>query len=320
MSKVSPRLPEGEIEEVRERMPYGNVAQGDGAEASVRTTRARGDLDRRRSGFHGEVVEALQQGKNAQTVQENSEGTPQAIEGEALRRTARNEARRSGESLIALLVTDRQNSVQRICRQEGSALNPGHSTRTVERRVEAHAGCIPAGQTPRRIALKSVVAWSFSVAKLETSLREKEPTWAGGCDAQDGCIVNVETRRGCVRNSIAQRRRAGGKALARDIPVELEDAGLGGVPVAEGEARRWRQVQEGFACGTCFRYGPVPERALDWPAESCEETGFELPDAEIDCLLADTSEIQKRRTRLPRGEERGIRFPRPPPACEGTRA
>jgi hypothetical protein len=35
------------------------------ARASVGTTQLRGDLDRRRSDFHGEVVEALQQGKKA---------------------------------------------------------------------------------------------------------------------------------------------------------------------------------------------------------------------------------------------------------------
>jgi hypothetical protein len=44
-----------------------------------------------------------------------------------------------------------------------------------------------------------------------------------------------------------------------------------------------------FASALC-RNGHVA-----WLAESCEQTGFELPDGEIDWTLADSSETQKQR-------------------------
>jgi hypothetical protein len=54
---------------------------------------------------------------------------------------------------------------------------------TVQRRVEAHAGYVPAGQPRHRIVLKdqtkSIVSWFFSVGKLEKSQAEKERLWLG---------------------------------------------------------------------------------------------------------------------------------------------
>jgi hypothetical protein len=69
------------------------------------------------------------------------------------------------------------------------ALNPGQSTRTVERWIEAHAW-----HTRRRIALKSIIAWFFGVGKLEKSLPGKEATWARPRGARDGCMVKVEAQ------------------------------------------------------------------------------------------------------------------------------